>query len=56
MPEGKMEKPHIVTCTAPVNIAVIKYCEYVLDFCLLCSSICGISDKLKMVPVFGDLK
>lgn len=24
-----MEKPNIVTCTAPVNIAVIKYCKYV---------------------------
>lgn len=25
MPENTMEKPNIVTCTAPVNIAVIKY-------------------------------
>ncbi|XP_069030314.1 diphosphomevalonate decarboxylase [Embiotoca jacksoni] len=25
MPEGSMDKPNIVTCTAPVNIAVIKY-------------------------------
>ncbi|KAM7406197.1 hypothetical protein PAMP_000590 [Pampus punctatissimus] len=25
MPENCMEKPNIVTCTAPVNIAVIKY-------------------------------
>ncbi|CAK6954917.1 diphosphomevalonate decarboxylase [Scomber scombrus] len=25
MPENSMEKPNIVTCTAPVNIAVIKY-------------------------------
>ncbi|CAG5855070.1 unnamed protein product, partial [Menidia menidia] len=25
MPEDNMDKPHIVTCTAPVNIAVIKY-------------------------------
>lgn len=25
MPEERTEQPHIVTCTAPVNIAVIKY-------------------------------
>uniref|UniRef100_A0AAX7T6X7 Diphosphomevalonate decarboxylase n=1 Tax=Astatotilapia calliptera TaxID=8154 RepID=A0AAX7T6X7_ASTCA len=25
MPEDRTEQPHIVTCTAPVNIAVIKY-------------------------------
>ncbi|KAM6943375.1 diphosphomevalonate decarboxylase [Xenentodon cancila] len=25
MPQDKMEKPYLVTCTAPVNIAVIKY-------------------------------
>lgn len=29
MPEKSVDKPHIATCTAPVNIAVIKYCEYV---------------------------
>lgn len=30
----RMEKPNIVTCTAPVNIAVIKYCEYPSDWSL----------------------
>lgn len=25
---SSMEAPSIVTCTAPVNIAVIKYCKY----------------------------
>lgn len=33
MPEDSTDKPNIVTCTAPVNIAVIKYCKYHLDLC-----------------------
>lgn len=32
MTEVIMDKTNMVTCTAPVNIAVIKYCEYHLDF------------------------
>lgn len=33
-PEDSMDKTNIVTCTAPVNIAVIKYCKCHLELCL----------------------
>lgn len=33
-----MDKPNIVTCTAPVNIAVIKYCKYP-TYVALCSNL-----------------
>ena len=43
MEGGKM---HTVTCSAPVNIAVIKYCESVIDDTPLYVKWAGLEEKL----------
>lgn len=48
-----MDKPNIVTCTAPVNIAVIKYCKYYRNVCFRTQR--KLNPVKSSVRVCGDL-
>uniref|UniRef100_A0A3Q2DFQ6 Diphosphomevalonate decarboxylase n=1 Tax=Cyprinodon variegatus TaxID=28743 RepID=A0A3Q2DFQ6_CYPVA len=47
MPEDNMDTPCMVTCTAPMNIAVIKYCKYTLNVTLKTTTTVAISRSFK---------
>lgn len=46
-----MDEPNIVTCTAPVNIAVIKYCKYHVMLNLVFK--CGLDSKKRDILSHG---
>lgn len=53
MPEMSSQNISMITCTAPVNIAVIKYCK--CELCLLCVMFLCLHSFRSCVEVFRIL-